>query len=123
MVTTEQIYWIIGIASWVWISFLLIVLTFTFYVAIMKMREMQAMIFNLHPLIRWLCLLILVVGLILDVLLNWIYCTVAFLEFPREFLTTERIRRHKYFSLGWRQKQALWYCENLLTPFDSDHCK
>lgn len=121
--TTEQIYWLIGVTAWVWLSIFLFIGTFVLYVAIMKMREVQHRIWRLHWPVRWTCYLILFVGLIFDTLLNWIVCTVIFLEFPKEFLTTSRVVRHKYQSTHWRKDLADYFCYHWLTPFDEKHCE
>lgn len=123
MVTTEQLFYFIVIMSWLYVSILLFIGTFTLYVAIMKMREVKDRLWRLHWPVRWVCYLILLIGLIFDVLLNWVVCTISFLEFPREFLTTSRVVRHKYQSTGWRQAQAKYWCEHWLTPFDNKHCE
>ena len=109
--------------TWVGTSVTLFISTFVFFVAIMKMREMQSDINNLHWSVRWVCYLILFIGLILDTALNWIVLTVTFYEFPQEFLSTARVIRHKYESNGFRQVQAMWFCKNWLTPFDIRHCE
>ena len=114
---------ILHIGVWVGVSLTLFISTFLFFVALMKMREVQDHIFLLHWSVRWTCYLILFVGLILDTLLNWIVLTVAFLEIPHEFLSTSRVIRHKYHSTHWRQDMALWFCQHWLTPFDSRHCE
>jgi hypothetical protein len=111
------------ILIWALTSVSLFIGTFVFYVAIMKMREVKHEIYRLHGSVRWVCYFILFIGLVLDVLLNWVLLTVAFLEPPQEFLTTSRVIRHKYESRGWRQKQAMWWCEHWLTPFDKSHCE
>jgi len=108
---------------WLTTSITLFVSTFVFFVAIMKMREVQDEIFYLHYSVRWICYLILFIGLVLDTLLNWVVLTVAFWELPREFLSTARVTRHKYESTHWRQDQAFWWCRNFLTPFDKRHCE
>ena len=108
---------------WLVASVTLFISTFVFFVAIMKMREIQDHIFLLHGSVRWICYFILFIGLILDTLLNWIVLTVAFAELPREFLSTSRVIRHKYHSTHWRQDQALWWCKHWLTPFDRTHCE
>jgi hypothetical protein len=108
---------------WAATAVTLFVSTFAFYVAIMKMREIQDHIFLLHWSVRWACFLILFIGLILDTLLNWVVLTVAFYEFPREFLSTARVIRHKHHSEGFRKIQANWWCRNFLTPFDKSHCE
>lgn len=111
------------IINWILISIGLFISTFVCYVAIMKMREIRHEIYALHWSVRWVCFFILFVGLILDTLLNWVLLTVAFLEPPQEFLSTARVIRHKYESTGWRQKQAMWWCKQFLTPFDLKHCE
>ena len=37
----------------------------------------------------------LVVGVLFDVAFNWLFGTLIFMEFPREFLFTHRVKRHK----------------------------
>jgi hypothetical protein len=114
---------LIYILDWIGISAFLFVMTFVFFVAIMKMREIQDAIFKLHWLVRWVCYLILFIGLIFDTLLNWVFLTISFVELPHEFLSTSRVIRHKYNSAGWRNAQSMWWCKNWLTPFDERHCE
>lgn len=67
--------------------------------------------------------ILVLVGLILDVSVNWIIGTIVFVEIPREFLFTERLQRHKKRPVSsWRHKLANWLCNNLLNPFDPGHC-
>jgi hypothetical protein len=110
--------------SWACISAVLFVLTFIFYLAIIKLQETNdsGLLDRVHLTVRWLAYSILLVGLILDTLLNWIFLTVTFMEFPRELLATTRIVRHKYHGKGWRHLQSIWWCKNWLSPFDLDHC-
>lgn len=100
----------------------LFVLTFVCFAALMLMKVKQDEIFARHWSVRWLCYLILIVGLVFDTLLNWLVLTVSFLELPQEFLSTARVTRHKYDSTHWRETQARWWCENWLEPFDIGHC-
>lgn len=66
----------------------------------------------------------LYIGLVFDFLLNVVVMTVVFLELPKEFLVTERIKRHKQGPvLSWRWLIAIWFCINFLTPFDNKHCE
>lgn len=62
-------------------------------------------------------------ALISDVLFNFIFGTVAFIELPQEWLFTYRCSRHLNDS-GWRGKIARWFCRNFMDPFDPDgrHC-
>lgn len=60
---------------------------------------------------------------ITDVLFNWIVGTILFIEIPKEFLFTARVSRHIKNS-GWRYRLAVFFCKNLLDPFDPSgkHC-
>jgi hypothetical protein len=111
------------ILVWAGVSATLFIGTFIFYVAIMKMREIKHEIYALHWSVRWVYYLILFIGLVLDVLLNWIVCTVIFFELPKEFLTTARVVRHKRESSGFRYRLAIYFCHHWLTPFDKSHCE
>lgn len=66
----------------------------------------------------------LLVGLVLDALVNLTVCTVLFLEFPREWLVTSRLSRHAKAD-GWRGSIARWVCVHLLDALDPSgrHCK
>ena len=107
---------------WFFSSVTLFVGTFIFYLAVLKLRDSQDMIWRAHWSVRWLGFSILFVGLVLDTLLNWVVMTVLFYEFPQEFLTTARVIRHKKHSNGFRQMQAIWWCKHWLVPFDEAHC-
>ena len=121
-INSTGIYWALIGMTWLAISVTLFVMTFVFFVAIMSMRTLQDKIYTLHGSVRWVCFLILFIGLVLDTALNWIVLTVAFWELPREFLSTARVIRHKYHSTHRRQDQAYWWCRNFLEPFDPWHC-
>lgn len=66
---------------------------------------------------------ILFVGLVVDVIMNITVFSLFFLEIPREFLVTDRLKRHIKKS-GFRGWMARLLCHNLLSPFDpsGDHC-
>lgn len=61
---------------------------------------------------------IFVVGIVLDVLLNWIVLTVLLAELPRETTMTARLRRHFQTPGTWRYDVAKWFGANLLDAFD-----
>ena len=66
---------------------------------------------------------IIAVGLVIDVFMNAIVFTLLFLERPREWLVTDRLKRHiKQHTI--RAKIAGFICHQLLSPFDpsGDHC-
>lgn len=105
--------------GWLLFGYLLCVVTWFFYVAIMHLKLVRD---DLHPVAYWHAMAFLVIGLILDVVLNWLVGSALFLERPREFLLTARLQRHKK-GTGWRRAVAAWLCEHLLNQFDrGGHC-
>lgn len=66
----------------------------------------------------------LVIGLIMDFVANMIIATVVFLDLPREYLVTERLKRYIAGKDGWRHDLSNWICTHLLDVFDpnGDHC-
>lgn len=46
------------------------------------------------------------VFVVINTLHNWTVCTILFREFPREFLTTSRMKRHKTSPDAWRRELA-----------------
>jgi hypothetical protein len=101
-----------------------LLITFVCYLAVMKLRDARdsGTLMALNWSVIWAAYLILAIGLIFDVALNIVLCTVMFLELPKELLTTDRIKRHCNHGGGWRQSLAAWWCRNWLAPFDSTHC-
>lgn len=60
---------------------------------------------------------LLIVGLVLDFLINVGPMSVILLELPREWTVSARLERHNLHSDGWRKAVAQWF-EPLLDPFD-----
>ena len=60
--------------------------------------------------------------IVLDVLWNWIYATVIFLQVPKQFTLSERLRTILRYDTGWRADIAYWMCKNFIEPHDSGHC-
>ena len=65
-----------------------------------------------------------VVGYVLDVLVNVTVASLVFWEPPWELLLTSRLQRHIDANHGWRHRRAQWICDRLLDPFDptGNHC-
>lgn len=63
----------------------------------------------------------LLIGVVLDVVVNVLVMTVVLLELPREWTVSGRLERHKD-SLGWRSAVAK-FIEPVLDPLDpsGDH--
>ncbi len=53
----------------------------------------------------------------LDVLLNWTFCLLLFLELPQEATISKRCTRH-FKADGWRGDVARWLGRHALDPFD-----
>lgn len=62
---------------------------------------------------------ILIIGYLLDFIVNVGPCTVLFLEPPRETTVTARLKRHRDAD-NWRGRLARWMAAHLLDPFDPD---
>lgn len=79
---------------------------------------------RLTPLTTALGLPFLLIGAAFDVVANVTVATLVFLEVPREFLVTTRLRRYIAGPPGWRRDRALEVCTQLLDPFDpsNNHC-
>lgn len=63
------------------------------------------------------------VGVLSDFIYNVIIGTVLFLELPREWLLTARLKRHLNDN-DFQGSIARWLCRHLLDPFDpkGTHC-
>jgi len=103
-------------------------LTLIFFIAIMKLRDMKDA-GQITGVLKWFGHFNLVIGLILDVLVNIFPATFVFFELPRlrdkEWLTTARLSRIiKTGDVTWRYGLAMWFCKELLSKFDSTkrHC-
>jgi len=67
----------------------------------------------------------LFLGLLVDALSNITIASVVFLDIPREWLVTARLKRYiETDPNSWRGKFANWICGNLLDIFDptDNHC-
>lgn len=94
-----------------------------FYLAIMSLyRAKQAGTISRVALI--LGYPILLIGVVLDFIVNLTIMSLFFLEIPKELLVTKRLTRHVQTGKGWRQKLAYWICHHLLNAFDpsGNHC-
>jgi predicted transporter len=65
---------------------------------------------------------VLILGLVVDAIVNVFVMTLILLEMPKESTVTARLKRHNRDSGGWRKAVVLWM-EPLLDPFDpsGDH--
>jgi hypothetical protein len=103
------------------VTYLLIALGATyalwvFYIAVMGLKRVRDTV-GLSPWALRFGYPILIVGYVLDVLVNWFVFTVVMLEIPKELTVSSRLKRHNQESTGWRLK-IVKFIEPLLDPFD-----
>ncbi len=66
----------------------------------------------------------LLAGYALDVFVQVVVASVVFLDPPRDWTLTGRLKRYIAGPEGIRERVAVWMCANLLNTFDPDgrHC-
>ena len=80
---------------------------------------------DLNGLNKLLAYPVVIIGLLIDVIVNWTIAIVLFMDFPKEYLVTQRLIRYKNTeSLCWRGRMATYICDSILDVFDprSNHC-
>ena len=87
-----------------------------FYIAVMGLKRVRDTV-GLSPWALRFGYPILIVGYVLDVLVNWFVFTVVMLEIPKELTVSSRLKRHNQESTGWRLAVVKFF-EPLLDPFD-----
>lgn len=101
---------------WLYILLADLYLFFIMYVASMAMIRAHSER-KLNGLLWVLCLPFVAVSIVLDFINNVIVFTLLFAELPREWLVTDRLKRHvKQHTV--RGKLARYIGEKLLDPFD-----
>lgn len=107
----ESLLWVLALPYVTWV----------FYLAVMSLkRAKEAGLLSRTALV--LGTPVLIVGYLLDFLLNSIVMTIVLAEIPREWNVTTRLKRHHRDSTGWRLAVVKWF-EPLLDPYDpsGDH--
>ena len=92
-----------------------------FYLAVMNLaRAKRNGLLNKTALVLGTPLLM--VGYLVDFLMNVTVMTVVLLEWPQETTVTARLKRHNKESTGWRLAIVKWF-EPILDPYDpsGDH--
>lgn len=92
-----------------------------FYAAVMNIKRVRDM-GKLTTIGKVLAYPMLVIGLVLDLLVNWLVMTVILVEIPQELTVTSRLKRHQKESTGWRLAVVKFF-EPVLDPLDpsGDH--
>jgi hypothetical protein len=93
---------------------------YVFYAAVMNLQRVRDMGL-LTPMAKVLAYPTLVVGLTLDLIVNFFVFSIVLLELPQELTVTARLRRHQS-SKGWRLA-VVKFLEPILDPLDpsGDH--
>ena len=87
-----------------------------FYLAIMNLkRASEAGLLSKQAAVLGAPFILM--GTLLDVLVNVFVMTFVLLELPQERMVTARLKRHIAAKSGWRFKVASWFIP-LLDPFD-----
>ena len=94
-----------------------------FYLAVMHLKRARDHGMLSRPAL-YLGYPVLLVGYALDVFVQLVPATVIFLDLPRDWTLTGRLKRYIAGPEGWRERVAVWMCANLLNTFDPDgrHC-
>jgi hypothetical protein len=103
------------------VSLLITYALYVWYAAVMNIKRVRDM-GKLTTLGKVFGYPTLVIGLILDLLVNWFVMTIILLEVPRELTVTSRLKRHHKESTGWRLAVVKFF-EPVLDPLDpsGDH--
>jgi len=94
-----------------------------FYVAVMHLKRAREN-GTLSRAALYLGYPVLLAGYALDVFVQVVVASVVFLDPPRDWTLTGRLKRYIAGPEGWRERVAVWMCANLLNTFDPDgrHC-
>lgn len=113
----------IGIIMYTIISLVSLYILWIFYLAVMSLKQAYDTK-TLSKLAYVLGCPLLVVGLIIDLLVNIFVASVFLLDFPRELTVSEKLGR-LIKTTGWRSTASCWFCTKFLDIFDPSgkHCK
>lgn len=92
-------------------------LLWVLFLAVMSLDQARAD-GKLHGFALYAGYTVLVVGLVVDLLVQITVATVLWLEWPRELTVSGRVARLCSIGTGWRQRLAMWFRATLLSPFD-----
>jgi hypothetical protein len=115
MQLTQALLWYAGT------SFLGMYILWIFYLAVMGLKRARDAGL-LSKTAKVLGTPVLVVGYLLDFVLNVFVMTIILLELPEETTVSKRLKRHNNDQGGWRLAVVRWF-EPLLDPYDpsGDH--
>ena len=115
--------WAAAVASYIVHAVAVSYALWLFYLAVMNLQRAYENK-TLSKLALILGIPILLIGYLLDIIVNIFVMTVLFLELPKEWLVTSRLQRHIRSRSGFRSKLAYFICHYLLDTFDPSgrHC-
>jgi len=111
-----MITFIISIVAYIWLFWCAYVLVMGLYRAHLNGRLTGLNRIMAYPAVG--------VGYAMDIFANLVIAPIIFLDFPKEFLVTARLKRYMSAGTGWRYKVAEYVCNHVLDVFDpkGDHC-
>jgi len=103
-------------------SFAAVYTLWLFYLAVMSLKRARDA-GTLRPVARAFGTPVLLLGLLIDFLVNVTVMSFLLLELPRERTVTARLTRHCCAD-SWRGRFSHWFCTELLDAFDPSgrHC-
>lgn len=101
------------------VGFAAFYLLWVFFLAVMSLKKAYESDTLSKPLIV-LGFPILLVGFTIDFLVNVFFMTIVLVELPKEFTVSERLKRHRNESSGYRLTVAEAFVP-ILNTFDPDH--
>jgi hypothetical protein len=112
---------LVNVLIYIGVSLLITYALYVWYAAVMNIKRVRD-IGKLTTLGKVFGYPTLVIGLILDLLVNWFVMTIILLEVPRELTVTSRLKRHHKESTGYRLAVVKFF-EPVLDPLDpsGDH--
>ena len=112
---------LVNVLIYIGVSLALTYALYVFYGSVMNIKRVRDM-GKLTTLGKVFGYPTLVIGLILDLLVNWFVMTIILLEVPRELTVTSRLKRHHKESTGYRLAVVKFF-EPVLDPLDpsGDH--
>jgi hypothetical protein len=110
-----------NVLVYIGLSLLITYALYVWYAAVMNIKRVRDM-GKLTTLGKVFGYPTLVIGLILDLLVNWFVMSIILLEVPRELTVTSRLKRHHKESTGYRLAVVKFF-EPVLDPLDpsGDH--
>jgi len=110
----DLLYTLIGL-------YLLYGITWIFYLAMMHLKHNKD---KLTTVTKTLAYPVIALFLVIYFMTNLILGSIIFLEPPKTLQFTSRCQRHiKNNDGSWRFKLAVWFCANMLDPFEEGgHC-